>query len=151
MKRTTCLAGIRLLLVSVTLLSCAPAQKTIVTTSNLSTLKGTWEGWTDFGLGQAPPVLTYLEIINDSPPIQGKITLNQLPGPVALVIPADAKTADNSLIIDFKNGKISNQGTIIAQSGQNFVELTYFGGGKPKLEGWFYYWALKGTLTVTKK
>ncbi len=151
MKRTTCLAGIRLLLVSVALLSCAPAQKTIVTTSNLSTLKGTWEGWTDFGLGQAPPVLTYLEIINDSPPIQGKITLNQLPGPVALVIPADAKTADNSLIIDFKNGKISNQGTIIAQSGQNFVELTYFGGGKPKLEGWFYYWALKGTLSVTKK
>ena len=151
MKRTICLTGIGLLLVSVALVSCAPAQKTVISNSNLPTLKGAWEGWTDFGLGQAPAVLTYLEIINDSPPIQGKITLNQLPGPVALVVPADAKTADNSLIIDFKNGKISNQGTIIAQSGQNFVELTYYGGGKPKLEGWFYYWALKGTLSVTKR
>ncbi len=151
MKRAICLMVMGLAIISMISVSCAPAQKTIITNGNLPTLKGTWAGWTDFGLGQAPGVLTYLEIINDSPPIQGKITLNQLPGPVALVVPADAKTADNSLIIDFKNGKISNQGTIIAQSGQNFVELTYFGGGKPKLEGWFYYWALKGTLSVTKR
>jgi len=148
MKKAIRLMVMGLALISV---SCTPAQKTLITDRNLPTLKGRWEGWTDFGIGQARPVLTWMEIVNDSVPLQGKITLNQLPEAVALVIPADAKTADNSLIIEFKNGTISNQGTIVARSGQNFIELTYFGGAKPKLEGWFYYWALKGTLSVTKK
>ena len=126
-------------------------KRTVITNSNLSSLKGTWEGWTSFGIGQFRPVLTWVEIVNGSVPIQGKITFNHLPEPVALVFPADAKSADNTITVDFNNGMISNQGTIIDQSGKNIFELTHYDGKKPKLEGWFYYWSVKGTFSVTKK
>ena len=150
-QKSICLVGIGLLFISMALVSCAPVQKTIVTTSNLSTLKGTWEGWTDFGIGQGRPVLTWVEIVNDTAPVQGKITLNNLPGNLASIFPAEAKTAGNNVTVEFTNGILSNHGTLIAQSGKNFLELTYFAGEKPKIQGWFYYWALKGTLEVTKK
>ena len=105
----------------------------------------------DFGIGQYRPVLTQVQISNDTVPIQGSITLNNVPELVAAVIPADSKTAGNNVTIGFTDGKISNHGTLIAQSGKDFFELTYYGGDKPKMEGWFYYWALKGTFSVTKK
>jgi hypothetical protein len=43
MKKRIFLVGIGLLLVSVASLSCAPVQKTMITKSNLSILKGTWQ------------------------------------------------------------------------------------------------------------
>ena len=151
MKRSICLVGIGLLFISMALVSCAPLQKTAITTSNLSILKGNWQGWADFGIGQGRPVLTQLEITNDAGPIRGKVTFNNLPTGLASLIPAENKTAGNDVTVDFGEGEISNHGTVIAQSGQNILELTYFAGEKPKIQGWFYYWALKGTLEVTKK
>jgi hypothetical protein len=131
--------------------SCAPVQKTIVTKSNLSTLKGTWQGWTTFSSASSRPVLTTLQITNDTVPVQGNITLNNLPADVAGIFPADAKTAGNDVTIEFKNGMISDQGTLIGQTGQNFLELTLAAGEKMKMSGWFYYYATKGTMDLTKK
>ena len=151
MKKAICLMGLRLLLVSMLLVSCAPVQKTMVTKSNLPSLKGTWQGWTTFSSVQSNPILTTLEITNDTVPVQGRITLENLPRAVASIFPADAKTAGNDVTIDFKNGMISDQGTLIGQTGQNFIELTLSVGEKMKMNGWFYYYAAKGTVELTKK
>jgi hypothetical protein len=151
MKKIICLVGVSLFLVSMIWVSCAPVQKTIVTKGNLSTLKGTWQGWTTFSSVQSRPILTTLQIANDTVPVQGNITLNNLSDAVALIFPADAKTAGGNVTIDFKNGMISDQGTLIGQSGQNFLELTYFAGEKPKFSGWFYYYGARGTVELTKK
>ena len=151
MKKVICLIGISLFFVSMGLVSCAPGQKTIITKSNLPALKGTWSGWTTFSSFEAFSVQTTMEIDNDSVPLKGKITLINLPDKVAFAFPADAKTAGNNMIIDFANGRISDQGTLLGVSGQNFLELTLFVGEKMKMDGWFYYYGAKGTMTLTKK
>jgi len=151
MKRTIYLVGMGLLLISMVMMSCAPKQKTIITKSNLPTLTGKWEGWTTFDNFEGMPVLTTLEITSETVPVQGRITLENLPDRVAFAFPADAKTAGNNIIINFGNGMISSQGTLIGQSGQNFLELTYYAGEKPKFGGWFYYYGARGTMGLTKK
>jgi hypothetical protein len=151
MKIRIWLAGCGLLLVSALGVACGPVQKTIITKSDLPTLKGTWSGWTIFSSAQNNPVLTTLEINNDTVPLQGKITLSNLPPGVASLLPVESLSAGNQVAINFRNGKISDQGTIIRQSGENFLELTYTAGEKPKFDGWFYYYGARGTLTVTKQ
>jgi hypothetical protein len=142
------LVGIGLLLVSMALLSCAPA-KTVITKSNLPTLRGKWQGWTTFSSFPTNLILTTLEITNDTVPVQGRITLNDVPGELAVLFPPDAVTAGRNVTIDFKNGMISDQGTLIGQTGQNFLELTLLAG--EKMNGWFYYRGTKGTMDLTKK
>jgi hypothetical protein len=151
MKRAFCLAAMGLVLISMVLMSCAPAQKTIISNSDLSSLVGRWEGWVNFGMGGGAGFMCNLVISNATPPIQGSVTFVQLPNQLAMVFPADAKSADNSVTIDFKNATLSNNGTLVAKSGENTLELTYFGGASPKIQGWFYYWATKGNFEVTKK
>ncbi len=151
MKKTICLVGMGLLLVSMVFVSCAPMQKTVITKSNLSSLKGSWQGWTTFSSIQSNPVLTTLQITNDTVPVQGNITLTNLPDAVALIFPADAKTAGGNVTINFSNGRITDQGTLKGQRDENFLELTYYAGEKPKMNGWFYYYTAKGTMEFTKK
>jgi hypothetical protein len=151
MKKTICLVGIGLLLVSMVLASCAPVQKTILTKSNLSTLKGTWQGWTTFSSFEGNPVVTTMEINNDTVPLIGKIFLYNLPQKIADIFPGVALSASNNITIDFANGEISSQGTLIGQSGKNFLELTLLAGEKMKMSGWFYYYGIKGTMDLTKK
>ena len=151
MKKVICLVGIGILLVSIAFVSCAPVQKTIITKNNLSTLKGTWEGWTVFSTFQANPVLTKLEIDNDAVPIKGRINLFNLPQKVADNFPGVPLSAGNNITIDFANGEISDQGTLIGQTGKNFLELTLLAGEKMKMNGWFYYYGSKGTVELTKK
>ncbi len=153
MKRTICLVGIGLFFVWAGLLSCAgvPVQRTKVTKNNLSTLKGAWEGRTRFKAIQGSSVPTDFVISNDSVPIQGSITLYNLPKDVADYIPNEELSAGNNLTVNFKNGLVSDQGTIVGTSGQNFFELTYYAGEKPRLDGWFFYFGANGTVTFTKK
>ena len=153
MKKVICLVVIGLVFVSMVFVGCASLQlqKTAITKSNLSTLKGTWSGWTTFSSFSSNPVLTTMEIDNDTVPVKGKITLQNLPSGVAALFPADAKTAGNSVIIQFTNAHISDQGTLIGTTGQNFLQLTLLLGEKTKMSGWFYYYGGKGTVTLTKK
>jgi hypothetical protein len=95
--------------------------------------------------------MTTLEFNNATVPLQGRITLDFATAPgVASVFPADAKTAGNLAIIEFKNGMISDQGTVIGTTGKNFLELTLRSGEKMKMNGWFYYYGTKGTMEFTK-
>jgi hypothetical protein len=150
-KKVICLVGIGVLLVLIVFVSCAPVQKTIITKNNLSNLKGTWEGWTVFSTFQANPVLTTMEIENNTVPIKGKINLFNLPQKVADNFPGVPLSAGNNITIDFANGEISDQGTLIGQTGKNFLELTLLAGEKMKMNGWFYYYGSKGTVELTKK
>jgi hypothetical protein len=149
--KVTRVTAVGLVLFSMTLMSCAPGQKIVITQNNLTALKGTWSGWTTLSSAQANPVLTTLVISNDTIPLQGKITLSNLPSGVVSYIPAESLSAGNQVVIDFRNGKISDQGTIISQSGQNFLELSYNVGENPTLDGWFYYYGANGALRVSKK
>ena len=142
---------VSLLLVSVAFVSCAPVQKTVITKNNLSALKGKWEGWTTFSSFQANPVLTTMEIDNETVPLKGKINLINVPDKIAATFPGVALAAGNNIIIDFANGEISDQGTFIGQTGKNFLELTLLAGAKMKMNGWFYYYGSKGTVELTKK
>ncbi len=149
MKKLICLVSSGVLLVSIVFVSCAPVRKTIITKGNLFTLKGKWEGWTTFGSFQANPVLTTMEIDNDIVPLKGKINLINVPDKIAATFPGVALPAGNNITIVFANGEISDQGTLIGQSGKNFLELTLSAGGK--MSGWFYYYGSKGTIELTKK
>ena len=151
MKKTFGLSWMGYLLISIALAGCTSVEKTVITASNLPSIQGTYEGWTEFGIGQYRPVMTQVHISNNTVPIQGRVTFNNLPEDLARVIPADQKTAGNNVTINFSDGKISQNGTVISQIGQNTLELTYFEGEKPKIRGWFYYWMFKGSFEVTKK
>jgi hypothetical protein len=151
MRKKIGLVGMGFLFVSMVLLSCAPAQKTVVTNNNLSTLRGSWEGWTSFSTAQVRPVLTKLEIYNTTIPLVGLITVYNIPQEIANVMPAAALPVGNNVTINFRNGKITDQGTIIGQSGENFLELTLYAGEKMSMKGWFYYYGIRGTMDLTKK
>ena len=154
MKKAIGLVGMGLFFVSMVFVGCAsmtPGQKTIVTKDTLPTLKGTWSGWTRFSSVMSSSVLTTLVIDNDTVPLQGKITLENLPGPVAFLFPADFVSAGNSATVNFRNARISSEGTVVGTSGENFYELTLYTGEKLKMKGWFYYYGMKGTSEFTKK
>ena len=156
MKKAIGLGGIVLLLVWMVLLGCASmtqGPKTAITTSNVSTLKGKWSGWTTFSSYPDKPVITTLEFTNATVPLQGAITLDfgTAASQVASVFPAEAKARGGTLaIIEFKNGMISDQGTVIGTTNQNFLELTLRSGEKMKLNGWFYYFGTRGVMEFTK-
>jgi len=153
MKKTICLVGVGLLLVSMALAGCAsvaPVQKTMVTKSNLPALKGTWSGWTTFSSLPGTPVPTDLVIYSDTVPIQAKMTLIGIPEGVAANWPINL-SASNSATFETKNMRISDQGTLTATADENFIHLTYYAGEKPKLDGWFFYFGSRGTMSVTKK
>jgi len=139
---------------SVFLAGCAPTQKTLITESALPTLKGKWSGWTTFSSFQSNRVRTTLEINTDKVPIQGKIILHQLPGNVRIFLLIDLKdvSADNSFTYYFKNGTITDKGTILGTNGQNFLELIYSTGEKQqRFDGQFYFNGGKGEVTLTKE
>ncbi len=92
-----------------------------------------------------------MEIYNDTVPVKGKIFLYNLPQKVADIFPGVALSASNNIAIDFANGEISDQRTLIGQTEKNFLELTLLAGEKTKMNGWFYYYGSKGTTTLTKK
>ncbi len=150
MKNTFSWVVLGWIFVSMVGVACTPVQKTTITRNDLPALRGTWSGWTSFSSAQTSPAPTTLEIVNDTVPLQGKITLSNLPPDVASRFPAESLPAGSRVTLDFRNGKISDQGTIIAQSGENFLELTYSAGAKPKLDGWFYYYGARGTMSLKK-
>ena len=153
MKKNSCLMAVGLLFIWMLLAACAPMQKTVITNSNLPTLKGTWSGWTTFSSYQSNPLRTTLEISNDTVPIQGRIILHNFPGIARyfIGIPLEDVRGDNSVILNFKNGKITDNGTLLGTNGQNFLELTYYyEGEKQKLNGRFYFYGGTGDFTAAK-
>ena len=101
MKKNDYLGTIGLLLVWMLLAACAPTQKTVITESDLPTLKGKWSGWTTFSSFQSNSLRTTLEINNNTVPVEGRIVLDNFPGVARYLIgiPLENVTAANSVIL----------------------------------------------------
>jgi hypothetical protein len=149
MKKIVGLTVVALVLVGVMLSDQAMAQKvTPITKANVATLKGTWEGRVDF----AQPGMTatcILKIDNDTPPLQGTVEFQNLPDPgQQFQFPGNFENS-KTYAGKYENGMITNKGNlIITGQGGNFGEFSLVG---KNLQGWFYLWGTRGTISLKKK
>jgi hypothetical protein len=136
-----------LLLVVVMIASVAYAQKKIkIATKDLAGLKGTWTGMLTFQVGQTCPAK--LEILNDTVPIKGKLTIDNVPEQIAQMLAGTAGTASQK-VTENDEGTLTTKGTIMWAGPKNFLEF-YLTGDK-KGEAWFYYNGARGDITLKKK
>ena len=143
MKKIICLVVVVLMIAAV----AYAAKKVVIKPQDLAGLKGTWTGMLSFGQfegGGTSPVT--LEILNDAVPIKGRLTIENVPSPVANAF----ATSTGKHVGEAENGVISSQGTIVwtGQAGNVFeVTLT----DAKKLEAWYFFRGMKGEATLTKK
>ena len=143
MKKIICLVVVVLMIASV-----AYAQKKMkITAKDLPALKGTWTGILSFGVmetGGTSPVT--LEILNDSVPVKGRITVTNVPDFVASQY--GLQTGKN--VAESDEGLITSQGTIMWTGPQkNFFEATHT--GEKKLSVWYFFKGMKGEASLKKK
>jgi hypothetical protein len=140
MKRIIFQWGVILLIISMALVSYAEMRKIALSEGNLADLKGKWVGSRTIGPGTVKN--TELEISNDSLPVQCKITFYDVRKP---------GKAGTTEIRDFKC-KINDQGNLFFKGSDNEVELSlYNDDGKMKLEGNYYWFGSRGTISLKKK
>jgi hypothetical protein len=141
MRRMALLWGVILLIISVALVSYAKMEKIAISKDNLADLKGNWTGSRTIGTGER--LNTDFEISSDGLPVQGKFTFYD--------IRRRGKTG-TTLVIDFKKGKINDQGNLLIANPNLEAELSLSkDDGKMKLEGNFSWAENRGTLSFKKK
>ncbi len=129
------------ILLSVICLLCA-SMVFALGKKDLAGLNGTWEG-TGTGVGGGSAVVK-LEILNDTEPLQGKLTISN--------IPDKAKTeygVSDPVVGESNDGQITSAGTIMFTGPNGMFEITSV--KDKKLSGWGYFKGLKVNLSVTKK
>jgi hypothetical protein len=133
--------GVILLIISMALVSYAKMEKIAISEGNLPDLKGKWTGSRIVGPGTQ--LNTDFEISNDSLPVQGKFIFYDVRRP---------GRAGTTEIIDFKNGKINDQGNLFITGSNIEVEISlYKDDRQTKLEGNFFWTGAKGTMSFKKK
>jgi hypothetical protein len=136
MKKTIFLSAIVLLCASMVFAAG-------ITKKDLAGLKGTWSGTVSQVGGQG--CLATLEIMNDAIPMEGKITVTNIPMQTQKDYNVQATFTGQS-----KNGKLTSAGTIMFTGGEgNFFEITSLKDNK--IHGWFYVDGMKGTFSGAKK
>ncbi len=121
--------------------ACAAVPRTALTPSELSLLKGEWEGSRSIVWGRVPSQdFTVMEIFNESVPLKGKITFPMLEGPYP-------KT------LSFENGLIDGEGNLSVQISEVVkIKLSLYKEDKRmKLEGFYWHRDNQGKLTLYKK
>jgi hypothetical protein len=158
MKRIPCLIAVLLLLVEAIIVGCAtvPTTTTILTKKNLSILEGRWEGSAVFAGGVHTTVT--LDIYNDSIPLKGKVSIQNIPKEAANIFPDGFEGSGWESYFD--TGTITDKGGLIIRGrGGNFGEFSLIESeskrsvleGESKLDGWFYLWGAKGAATLHKR
>ncbi len=143
MRRMILAWSIIFLIISVALVSYGKMEKTAISKDNLADLKGKWTGTRTLtgGRGGMQVSNTDLEISSDGLPVQGKIIFQ---GVVR-------RGGSETVTIDFKGGKINDQGNLVITGPNIEVELTLSKDGvKMQLEGSFFWAGAKGTLLFKK-
>ena len=136
--------GVILLIISMALVSYAKMEKTAISKDNLADLKGKWIGSRFIGKGS--PQNTDLEISNDSLPIQGQFIFYDMRKRGGRGGTSDTVT------IDFKKGKINDQGNLLIIGSGVEAELSlYKDDGEMKLDGNFSWGGVRGTMSFKKK
>jgi hypothetical protein len=142
MKKTICLIAVVLMIAGV-----AIAQKKAgITAKDLAGLKGTWAGSVSFGIMQAASTPAKLEILNDTVPVKGKLTLANVPSQIASQV--GLMSGEN--VFESDDGTITTDGTImwVGKQPKNFFEVS--GGGK-QLKVLYYFKTIKGDGIFKKK
>ena len=123
MKKIPCLIAVLLLLVEAIIAGCAtvPTTKTILTKNNLSILEGRWEGPAVFGVGVRTTLI--LDIYNNSLPLRGKISIQDIPEGAANIFPDGFGGSGWESYFD--TGTITDKGGLmITGRGGNFGEFS---------------------------
>ena len=121
--------------------ACATVPKTAMTPSDLSFLKGEWEGSRDITLERLRSIdFTEMEIFNDSIPLKGKIAYAFMGG-------SDTRR------YSFENGFIDSEGNLSIELTEIIkINLSLYREEKRiKLDGSFSYRDSTGRLTLYKK
>ena len=158
MKKVLCLIAVLLLWVEAILAGCAtvPTTTTILTRNNLPVLERRWEGSAVFGWGVHTTVT--LDIYNDSLPLKGKVSIQNIPREAANIFPGGFEGSGWESYFD--TGTITDKGGLIIRGrGGNFGEFSLIESGskrsvlegESKLDGWFYLWGAKGATTLQKR
>ncbi len=143
MKKIICLLVVVLMIASVVYAQ----KKAGITAKDLAGMKGTYTGTISFGqFDQGGNSACTLEILSDSAPVKAKLTVNDIPAPVASSV--GATTGQN--VFESDNGLLTTQGTIMFTGpAQGFLEISKSGEKKIKINYWFR--GLKGDGILTKK
>jgi hypothetical protein len=144
MKKVICLAVVVLLIAAV---AFAAAKKVPITEKNLKSVKGTWEGTLSYGLYFVETGPVTLEILTDTVPVKGKMTLD-VPQTVAsqYAVQSGKQTKENP------DGKLTPQGTLLWTGGgaaNNSMEAWLTDDNKLHL--FYYFMGMKGDASLTKK
>jgi hypothetical protein len=157
MNKISCLIAVLLLLVETIIGGCTTVSTTttILTKTNLPILEGRWEGSAVFG-GSIHTTLT-LDIYNNSLPLKGKVSIQNIPREAANIFPGGFEgsgwesyfdtgtiTDNGSLVIKGRGGNFGEFSLIESESKRSLLE------GESKLDGWFYLWGAKGAATLHK-
>ena len=122
-------------------------KKMAITAEDLAGLKGTWVGVLSFGLSGAGGSAAKLEILNDTPPVKARLTIEQMPEELAYRV--GLKGGQN--VFESQDGTITTQGTIMftGQKPKNFFEVSR--SGEKKLRAVYWFESLRGDASLTKK
>ncbi|MGZ3593697.1 MAG: hypothetical protein ACXWL9_09225 [Syntrophales bacterium] len=158
MKKVLCLIAALVLLVEAIVAGCAtvPTTTIILTIDNLAVLEGRWEGSAVFGEGVHTTMT--LDIYNDSIPLKGKVSIQNIPREAANIFPDGFEGSGWESYFD--TGTITDKGGLMIKGrGGNFGEFPLIESeskrlvleGESKLDGWFYLWGAKGAATLHKR
>lgn len=143
MKKIVCIIAIVLMIVSVVYAQ----KKAGITAKDLAGMKGTYAGTISFGqFDQGGNSACKLEILNDAVPVKAKLTVNDVPAPVASAV--GGTTGQN--VMESEDGTVTTQGTIMFTGpAKGFLEISKSGEKKIKINYWFR--GMKGDGILTKK
>ncbi len=143
MKKIVCVIAVVLMIVSVVYAQ----KKAGITAKDLAGMKGTYAGTISFGeFDQGGNSACKLEILNDAVPVKAKLTVNDVPAPVASSV--GGTTGQN--VMESDDGTLTTQGTIMFTGpAKGFLEISKSGEKKIKINYWFR--GMKGDGILTKK
>jgi len=146
MKKIICL-GVVVLLMAAVAFAAAPIKKVAITEKNLKNLKGTWEGTIAYGLFQVETGPMTLEILSDTAPVKGKVTLD-----IPQVVASQYAVQSGKQSKENPDGKLTPQGSILWTGGgaaNHSMEAWLTDGNK--LQIFYYFMGIRGDATLTKK
>jgi hypothetical protein len=121
--------------------ACATVPISPISPGDVPSFKGTWEGNREMIWGRFKsydPAI--MEVLNDSIPLKGKLTILFMEG-------------NDTRIFQFDSGTIDPQGNLVLPLKEDTKAVLSFRKGEKnmKLEGYYYYGNYLGTLTLDKK
>ena len=125
----------------ITLSACATVPISPISPGDVPSFKGTWEGAREMIWGRFKsydPAI--MEVLNDSVPLKGKLTVLFMEG-------------TDTRVFHFDNGTIDSQGNLVLPLKEDTKAVLSFHKGekKMKLDGYYYYGNYIGRLTLDKK